>query len=78
MTRKGGLALFVTLVILGGLAVGGYMAYHYLYERFTPARCTVVVDDHEVTLTRSRLATPRSSSPPPWSAACRRGLPSWR
>lgn len=54
MTRKGGLALFVTLVILGGLAVGGYMAYHYLYERFTPARCTVVVDDHEVTLTREQ------------------------
>nr|WP_319946985.1 hypothetical protein [Tessaracoccus caeni] len=44
----------VTLVILAGLGVGGYMAYRYLYQRMTPERCTVIVDEHEVILTREQ------------------------
>ena len=30
------------------------MAYRYLYQRMTPERCTVIVDEHEVILTREQ------------------------
>ena len=58
MTAKRWVALAVTLVILAGLGVGGYMAYRYLYQRMTPERCTVIVDEQalEVTTYRSDSA----------------------
>ena len=54
--RKSLVVGLVLVVLLGGLGTGGWFAYRYLYERFTPEVCQVLIPDASpTTLTREQM-----------------------
>ncbi len=54
MSPKRWAVLLLTVALLAGLGFGGYVVYEKVRQRLTPERCTVVVDDQTVTLTREQ------------------------
>lgn len=54
MSAKRWVALVITIAVLAALGYGGYRAYRTIYQRLTPERCTVEVDETEVTLTQEQ------------------------
>lgn len=71
MTVRRWVALFVSIAVLAGLGIGGYLAYRALHQRFTPEVCTVTVGETTTTLSREQAANASIIV----AAAVARGLP---
>lgn len=52
--RKPLVVTLVVVIVLGALGFGGWQAYQYLYQRFTPEQCEVLVPGKEQPTTLSQ------------------------
>lgn len=71
--RKPLVVTLVVVIVLGALGFGGWQAYQYLYQRFTPEQCEVLVPGKEQPTTLSQEQARNASIIV--AASVERGLP---